>query len=106
MNNEMNCDIAAQDNIITLTDQFGEDTDFLFLDLLDQDGKTYLILAPMEAENDEITEVVILQIDDFEDEEATYCSVEDEKELCKVFDCFKQKRKNDYEFVNDYGEDF
>ena len=48
-------------------------------------------------------EVVILKIEDNEDEnseEESYVSVEDEAILNQVFEIFKEKFKNDFDFVD------
>ena len=55
-----------------------------------------------EGEEDE-GEVVILKVEDNEDEdseEESYVSVEDEETLNKVFEIFKEKFKDDFDFVD------
>ena len=39
-------------NIITLTDEDGTDKDFEFLDLIDLDDKEYVVLLPVESEDE------------------------------------------------------
>ena len=58
-------------------------------------------MLPVE-ESDEPGEVVILQIEDSdeESEEESYVSVEDEEILNKVFEIFKEKFKDDFDFVD------
>ena len=89
------------DNIIILNDENGEEVKFEFLDLIELDGEEYVVLLPVE-ESDEPGEVVILQIEDSDDdsEEESYVSVEDEEILNKVFEIFKEKFKDDFDFVD------
>ena len=85
------------DNIVVLTDQDGVDTEFEFLDIVEVDGKEYVILLPVDKAED--GEVVIFRIEgDGEDE--TYVGVETEEEASKVFNFFKEKAKDDFNFVD------
>lgn len=90
------------DNIIVLNDEDGNEVKFEFLDLIELDSEEYVILLPVETENEEENgEVVILKVEDTgsEDEE-TYVSVEDEDVLNKVFEMFKEKFKDEFDFVD------
>lgn len=88
------------DNMVTLTDENGEEVKFEFLDLIEYEGNEYVVLLPAE-ETDEAGEVVILQLEDTEDEEEeSYVSVEDEEVLNKVFEIFKDKFKDEFDFVD------
>ena len=60
------------------------------------------LLVCKEGEEDE-GEVVILKVEDSDDEESeeeSYVSVEDEDTLNKVFEIFKEKFKDDFDFVD------
>lgn len=90
------------DNIIVLNDEDGNEVKFEFLDLIELDGEEYIVLLPTE-EDDEDGEVVILKVEDNDDEdseEESYVSVEDEETLNKVFEIFKEKFKDDFDFVD------
>ncbi len=91
-------------NIITLKDEEGNEVKFEFLDLVELNDEEYVILLPMTNEGDEEEgEVVILQIEDNDnsaDDEESYISVEDEAILNQVFEIFKEKFKNDFDFVD------
>ncbi len=92
------------DNIIILNDENGDEVKFEFLDLIELDGEEYVVLLPAdEAENDEETgEVVILKVEDTDsEEEESYVSVDDEEVLNKVFDMFKEKFKDEFNFVDE-----
>ena len=91
------------DNIVILNDEDGNEVKFEFLDLVDYEDEQYVVLLPM-AEDDEEDdgEVVILKLEDTEDdsEEESYVSVDDEEVLMKVFEIFKEKFKDEFDFVD------
>lgn len=87
------------DNIIILNDEEGNDVQFEFLDLIDYEDEEYVVLLPVEEEEDS-GEVVILKLEDSESEdEESYVSVDDEEVLNKVFDIFKDKFKDEFNFT-------
>lgn len=89
------------DNIIVLNDENGEEVQFEFLDLVELDGEEYVVLLPVE-ESDDAGEVVILKIEDTESEdEESYVSVDDEETLNKVFEIFKEKFKDEFNFIDE-----
>ena len=91
------------DNILTLNDEDGNEVEFEFLDLIEYEGEEYVILLPVEDEEEaeEPGEVVILKLEDTENEdEESYVSVEDEDILNAVFEKFKEKFKDDFNFVD------
>ena len=90
------------DNILVLNDEDGNEVEFEFLDLIEYEGEEYVVLLPVEdEESDEPGEVVILKLEDTEsDEEESYVSVEDEEILNKVFEKFKEKFEDEFNFVD------
>ena len=93
------------DNIIRLNDEDGNEVQFEFLDLVELDNEEYVVLLPVEeASEDEIGEVVILKVEPTEsEEEESYVGVEDEEILNNVFEIFKEKFKDEFNYVD--GED-
>jgi len=88
------------DNIIVLNDEEGNEAEFEFLDLIEYEGEEYVVLLPVE-ESEDAGEVVILKLEDTESEdEESYVSVDDEEILNKVFEIFKEKFKDDFNFVD------
>lgn len=92
------------DNVIILNDEEGNEVKFEFLDLVELDEEEYVVLLPI-AENEEEEgdgEVVILKLEDSEEdsEEESYVGVEDEEILAKVFAIFKEKFKDEFDFVD------
>lgn len=89
------------DNIITLNDEDGNAVDFEFLDLIEYLGKEYVVLYPCDNEDDEAGEVVILEVEDNETAEVeSYNSVDDMDVLNAVFEIFKEKFKDEFNFVD------
>lgn len=103
--NDENLEMEEElDNIIILNDEDGEEIKFEFLDLIELDGEEYVILLPIEEiENEEDPgEVVILKVEDVENsEEETYVSVDDQEILNKVFEMFKDKFKDEFNFIDE-----
>lgn len=109
MADEMNKSTPVEEEIeiITLTDENGEDMDFEFLDQIDYEGKRYAVLLPPiedvegEEENED-EEVLILQVEeDGNDEAESYVFVDDDDILSSVFDIFKEKFKDEFDFAEE-----
>ncbi len=100
--NENNIPEEELDNIIVLNDENGEEVPFEFLDLIELEGEEYVVLLPVEEDEETEGEVVILKVEDTEsEEEESYVSVDDEDTLNKVFEIFKEKFKDEFNFVDD-----
>lgn len=92
------------DNIIILNDENGNEVKFEFLDLVELDEEEYVVLLPVSEEGEEDEgEVVILKLEDTDEnsEEESYVGVEDEEILNKVFAIFKEKYKDEFNFVDE-----
>ena len=91
------------DNIVILNDEEGNEVKFEFLDVVELDDEEYVVLLPVtEAGEEEEGEVVILKIEDTDDssEAESYVSVEDEDTLNRVFEIFKERFKDDFDFID------
>ena len=92
------------DNIVILNDEEGNEVKFEFLDLVELNEEEYVVLLPVTEEGEEDEgEVVILQVEDNDDEdsdEESYVSVEDEDVLNQVFEIFKERFKDEFDFVD------
>ena len=92
------------DNIVVLNDKEGNEVQFEFLDLVELDDEEYVVLLPVTEEGEEDEgEVVILRLEDTDEdsESESYVGVEDEEILNKVFDIFKEKYKDEFNFVDE-----
>ena len=100
-----NSEEELSDNIITLTDEEGKESNFELLDLVELDNEEYVVLLPVDdEESEEPGEVVILKVEDSDDdsdeETESYVSDEDEEPLTKVYEMLKDKFKNEFDFVD------
>ncbi|MGN1016471.1 MAG: DUF1292 domain-containing protein [Faecousia sp.] len=77
-----------EDNILTLTDENGEETEFEYLDSVEYQGAEYLILTPT---GEESGQVVILQVEPVDEETENYLAVEDEALLNEVYAIFRER---------------
>lgn len=80
---------TEEDEIITLTDDDGEDHEFVVVDVIEVQAKEYAILLPYEAADEEEAEAVILRIEKAQDGEDQLVEIEDEKEWQAVVDAYE-----------------
>ena len=82
-------------SILTMTDENGEEVEFEYLDVVQYEGKEYLILLPMDEET---AEIVILEVEPVDEENENYLAVTDEAVLEAVYAIFKEKFQDVLEF--------
>ena len=81
--------------IVTLVDDEGNEVEFELLDVIEYENDEYVILI----ENNEDAEgVVILKIESIDDETEEYFAIDDEEVLSNVFETFKEKYKDEFDF--------
>ncbi|HPY94769.1 MAG TPA: DUF1292 domain-containing protein [Clostridia bacterium] len=79
-------------NIVELTDEDGQTTEFEYLTTIEHKGESYVVLlAPQEEDNDEEGEVVILRIQPDEKGEDTYVSCDSDEIEQEVFELFMEE---------------
>ena len=102
MNDNENYEGEDLDNIVILNDEEGNEVRFEFLDLVELEDEEYVVLLPIADGGEEEGEVVILKVEDVDEEsdEESYVSVDDEDTLNRVFEIFKEKFKDDFDFVD------
>ena len=81
--------------IVTLVDDEGNEVEFELLDVVDYEGEEYVILI---ENNEEAQDVVILKIESVDDETENYAGIDDEELLSNVFETFKEKYKDEFDF--------
>ena len=86
-----------EEGILTLTDENGVETQFEYMDCIEYEGKEYLVLLPMDEEDDEI---VILEVEPVDEENENYLAVDDEAVLMAVYEIFKEKFKDVLDFAD------
>ncbi|MBQ8000113.1 MAG: DUF1292 domain-containing protein [Ruminococcus sp.] len=87
------------DSIIILNDEDGNEVEMEYIDLVEYEGKEYIVLLPVEEDADE---VVILLIESYDEETDTevYAPVEDDETLGAVYQIFKEKYKDIINFAD------
>ena len=86
-----------EENILSLTDENGEEVEFEYLDCIEFQGKEYLVLIPVESEE---SEIVILEVEPVDEETENYLSVQDEGILNAVYEIFKEKFQDTLDFAD------
>ena len=84
-------------SILTMTDENGEEVEFEYLDVVEYEGKEYLILLPMDEET---AEIVILEVEPVDEENENYLAVTDEAVLEAVYAIFKEKFQDVLDFAD------
>lgn len=96
--NDLNGTLDELDNIIVLNDENGEEVEFEFLDLIEHGDEEYVVLLPVEEAAEE---VVILKVEELSNsEEESYVSVDNENTLQAIFEIFKEKWKDEFNFLD------
>ena len=85
-------------NIITLTNQDGEDEEFEFLDIVEYEGEEYVILMPCGEDADNL--VMILHIENKGGEDESYATPDDDELTEKLFEIFKNKFREGFDFTD------
>ena len=81
--------------LVTLVDDEGNEVEFELLDVVDYEGEEYVVLI---ENNEEAQDVVILKIESVDDETENYIGIDDEELLSNVFETFKEKYKDEFDF--------
>ena len=89
--------LPEEENIIVLTDENGNDTEFEYLDVIEYQGKEYLVLMPVE---EGANEIIILEIEPVDEENENYLAVEDESILEAVYAIFKERYQDVLTFAD------
>lgn len=83
-------------SIIVLEDDLGNEVEFEYLDVIEYEGIEYLFLIPANEEDGD--DVVILKITSIDDETEEFEGIEDEELLETLFEIFKDKWKDQFNF--------
>ncbi len=88
-----------RDDLVVLVGEDGEEVEFEHIDTIEMNGNEYVVLIPAtEQEDEEVDEVVILKVEHNDDGEDSFVTVDDEEELNTVFEEFKTRMEEEYEF--------
>ena len=77
--------MAEEQNFVELCDEEGNITKCEVYDIVDFEGKTYAMLLPLEEDNEEDPELIVLEYLE-EGEECYFQNIDDEEEFERVCD--------------------
>ncbi len=89
---------ADRPSVITLTGEDGIDVDFEFVDVFGYQAQEYAVLIPCDRF---IHGLVILKVEKCDDGDEDYTPVEDDALLSVLFDIFKERNKDRFNFSDD-----
>jgi putative Holliday junction resolvase len=78
--------MTLDNEVLTLTDEEGNEHQFSVIDIVEMDSAEYAILLPMEETEEDAEEAIILRIDTDEDGSDILVDIEDDEEWEKVAD--------------------
>lgn len=88
-----------EQNIVTITDEEGAETQCEVYDVVEFEGKSYALLLPLDEEDEEDAELIVLEYIE-EGDECYFQSIDDEEEFNKVCSYIQN-----LEFEDDEDED-
>ena len=81
-----------EQELFTLTDEEGNESDFELIGSIELDGVTYVGLVPVEGDSDEY---VILKLTEDEDGDEILVTIDDDDEFDKAADAFEDQMMGD-----------
>lgn len=90
--------MAETENIFTLTDEEGNESQFELIGNLDINGNTYVALVPVESENSEEEEYVVLKVEEDENGEEFLVTIDDDDEFDEVADAFEDQFMAEFDY--------
>ena len=98
--NAENKEYESEKTVVVLTDDDGNDLELEYLDRISYNGSEYAVMIPPETDDDsdEAADVVILRVEPNDDDTESYIAVEDENILKEVFEVFKERFKDYFDF--------
>ena len=94
-NNENIIDLDDEENIVELEDENGVTTRFELLDYIVHNEEEFIVLVPADEDADEVT---ILKVEPINDEMENYVPIEDNDLLQEIFEIFKQRNDDIFDF--------
>lgn len=91
-NEDMNME-EYEPEMVSLYDEDGDEIQLELLDVIDYDGESYAVMLPPDD-----NEVVIMLLEELNDEEDVYAPVDDDDTLTAVYEAFKEKYKDEFNF--------
>ena len=99
--NEENVEI--EDTTVILTDEDGNDVEFDFLDNIEYEGCSYIVLLPLDESSDGGVVIMRLEEGETEDDDALVTLGEDESDIADaVYEIFKANNGDVFDFEEDW----
>ena len=94
--------MEEKDNVLTLTDEEGNEVDFVIVNAVEYEEKTYVMLIEADKLEDDEAEALMLRVDD-DGEEDILVTVDDEEEFEAVSAAFEKayEEGDEYELQTD-----
>lgn len=89
-----------EEEVFTLTDEEGNESDFEFIGRIELDGNMYVALIPTDGDDEEY---VILKVETDENGEEFLITIEDDEEFDKAADAFEDEFMSEIDY--DAGEE-
>lgn len=86
----MDQEMDTAEDIVTLVDEEGKNHDFQVVDIIEVDGKEYALLLPVESEDPDQDEVLVLRF-----EEDRFEMIEDEAEFQRVVQVLEELNEDE-----------
>lgn len=93
------------DGVYTLTDEDGNESQFELIGELEIENVTYLALCPVDQEDSEEDEYVILKVTTDENGEELLVTIDDDDEFDRVADAFEDQFMGEFDLDADGAED-
>ncbi|MBQ3003648.1 MAG: DUF1292 domain-containing protein [Clostridia bacterium] len=90
-----NMEAMENEELFTLTDEDGNESQFALMGELELDGNIYLALVP--ADNEDGDEYVVLKVTTDENGEEILVTIDDDDEFDKVADAFEDQFMGDFD---------
>ncbi|MDR3288075.1 MAG: DUF1292 domain-containing protein [Peptococcaceae bacterium] len=99
LHHDCDCEECEEFDTITLTDEDGEEHEFLHLDTLEVKGETYFILVAMTEETEDLDEdeAIILKLGHDEEGNEMLLDIEDDEEWETVADAWNSLEEDEDE---------
>ena len=95
--------MEEKDNVLTLTDEEGNEVDFVVVNAVEYNGKTYVMLVEADRIEDDEAEALLLRVDDSGDEDVLV-TVDDEEEFNAVSAEFERSYEEGDEYELQTGD--
>lgn len=98
-----NMEAMENEELFTLTDEEGNESQFALMGELELDGNIYLALVP--ADNEDADEYVVLKVTTDENGEEILVTIDDDDEFDKVADAFEDQFMGEFDLDVEEGSE-